>query len=198
MIIARAFACIVFLVAPAIASADSLYVAGPPPAAPGHPLHLTSDHRAQQIGDLVAVQFNFAVNSTSTNVTTNTKNYNIGLGAGTGNAALSFLRFPTSLGGGTGSSSSAQKTGTNTFTSAMMATVTDVLPSGVMKIEGDQELIINGKNQDLHVVGYVRPEDIDQTDSVLSTRIANVQATFTGDFQEKNKGLLRRILDVLF
>jgi flagellar L-ring protein precursor FlgH len=80
----------------------------------------------------------------------------------------------------------------------MMATVTGVLPSGALVIAGDQELVVNGQDQTLHVRGVVRPEDIDGTDTVLSSRIANVEARFDGDFQEKNKGLIRRVLDVLF
>ncbi|GAC1420804.1 MAG: hypothetical protein NVSMB5_13550 [Candidatus Velthaea sp.] len=180
------------------ANADTLYVAGPPPVSPGHPMHLGADHKASQVGDLVAVQFNFSVNSTSSDVTSTKKDYNIGLGAGTGNAAQSFLRFPTGLQGGTGTASVRTKNGTNTFVSAMMATVTNVLPSGALAIEGDQHLIINGQNQVLHVTGLVRTEDIDGMDSVLATRIANVQASFSGDFQEKNKGVVRRVLDFLF
>jgi len=41
------------------AAADTLYVAGPPAAAPGHPMHLGADHRASQVGDLVHIVFNF-------------------------------------------------------------------------------------------------------------------------------------------
>jgi flagellar basal body L-ring protein FlgH len=44
----------------------------------------------------------------------------------------------------------------------------------------------------------VRPEDIDSTDSVLSTRVANVEAKFDGNFQEKHKGLIQKILDFIF
>ena len=57
---------------------------------------------------------------------------------------------------------------------------------------------MNGQRQTLHITGLVRTEDIDSTDSVLSTRVANVQASFTGNFQEKHKGLLQKILDFLF
>ncbi|MDQ2681461.1 MAG: flagellar basal body L-ring protein FlgH [Candidatus Eremiobacteraeota bacterium] len=194
----RLFVLFAIMLVPSAAFADTLYVAPPPPSAPGHPLRLTADHRAAQIGDLVAVQFNFNVQSSSSDVTQNAKNYNIGLAPGTGNAALSFLRFPTSIGGQTGSQSAKTKNGSNTFATAMMATVVNVLPSGVLQIQGDQQLLVNGENQTLRVSGYVRPEDIDATDNVLSSRIANVNAFFMGDFQEKNKGLIRKILDFLF
>ncbi len=182
---------------PGAAAADTLYSAPPAGAAAGHPLRLGPDHRASQIGDLVSVQFNFSVTSQSSDVVNNTKGYNIGLGAGGGNAALGFLRFPTSLGGTTGLQSAHTKNGSNAFIAAMMAQVVGVLPSGALQIVGDQHLLVNGNDQVLHVSGLVRPEDIDTTDTVLSTRIADVQASFNGNFQD-NKGLIRRILDVLF
>ena len=49
----------ILALAPVMASADSLYQAAPPPAGPGHPLRLGPDHRAQQIGDLVYIRFDF-------------------------------------------------------------------------------------------------------------------------------------------
>lgn len=185
------------LFAPAFASADSLYVAGPPPAAPGHPLRLGPDHRAQQVGDLVGVQFDFSVSNGSSQTVQNTKGYNVALAGATGNAALSFLRFPTGLGGSTGTQSANSSTGTNTFKTAMMAQVTNVLPSGALEIAGDQNLLINGQKEVLHMTGTIRPEDIDQTDTVLSSRVANLDGRFDGNFKD-NRGLLRRILDWLF
>ena len=185
------------MLSPVAASADSLYVAGPAPAAPGHPLRLGPDHRAQQVGDLVGVQFNFSVTNSSSQNVTNTKGYNVALAGATGNAALSFLRFPTGLGGNTGTQSANSNTGSNTFATAMMAQVVNVLPSGALEIAGDQNLTINGQREVLHVTGVIRPEDIDQTDTVLSSRIANLNGSFNGNFKD-NRGLLRRVLDWLF
>ena len=185
-------------VLPASALADTLYVAPPAPAAPGHPLRLGPDHRASQIGDLIHVQFNFAVQSTSSDVVNNSKQFNVGAPGGTGNFSLGFLRIPSSIGGQTGSQSSKTENGATTFASDMEATVVGVLPSGALEIAGDQHLIVNGQNQTLHVTGIVRPEDIDSSDTVLGSRIANVQGAFSGNFQEKNVGLIRRILGWLF
>lgn len=186
------------LFAPLAARADTLYQAGPPAAGTGHPLHLGPDHKAQQVGDLVFVVFNFAVASASTNVTQNSKSYNVALSPGSGNLALGPLRFPAGIGGQTGLQTSKTKNGSNSFTSSMMATVVNVLPTGVMEISGEQHLKINGSDQILAITGYVRPEDIDTTDAIASNRIANVQASFSGDFQEGHKGIIRKILDFLF
>jgi flagellar L-ring protein precursor FlgH len=191
---------------PATASADTLYVAAPPPASPGHPLRLGPDHRASQVGDLLHVQFNFSVASNSTDVYQNTKNVNFGAGNGTSGGAVSsgihilggLISIPTGISGGTGTQSSKTETGATSFVSDMEATVIGVLPSGALEIAGDQRMNVNGQNQILHVTGYVRPEDIDTTDTVLASRIADVQGSFSGNFQEKNVGLLRKILNFLF
>ena len=187
---------VVAFVAPA--AADTLYQAAPPAAAPGHPLRLGADHKAGQVGDLVQVIFNFNVNSTSSDVTSVNNSYNLGLGQGTGLANVSLLRFGLGLNGGRNTQSSKTQAGQNTFVSTMEAQVTDVLPSGALRIAGDQALIVNGQRQTLHVTGVVRQEDIDSGDSVLSTRVANVEAKFDGNFQEKHKGLIQKILDFLF
>jgi flagellar L-ring protein precursor FlgH len=86
-----------------------------------------------------------------------------------------------------------------TFTSSMTAIVTSVLPSGAMLVAGDQKLTINGVPQALHVTGIIRGEDIDSTDSVLSSLVADIDAKFSGiDTQERNKGILQKIIGFLF
>jgi flagellar L-ring protein precursor FlgH len=180
------------------AAADTLYVAAPPAVGPGHPLRLGPDHRASQMGDLVHVQYNFAVQSNSTNVSNNSKQFNVGAPGGTGNFSLGFLRIPSSIGGQTGTQSSKTETGATSFTSDLEATVIGVLPSGALEIAGDQRMNVNGQNQTLHIIGFIRPEDIDTTDTVLASRVANVQASFSGNFQEQNVGIIRKIVNWLF
>jgi flagellar L-ring protein precursor FlgH len=81
----------------------------------------------------------------------------------------------------------------------MTAVVTAVLPSGAMVVAGDQKLTVNGIPQSLHVTGTLRQEDIDNTDSILSSSVANIDAKFSGiDTQERNKGILQKIIGFLF
>jgi flagellar L-ring protein precursor FlgH len=181
------------------AAADSLYVAAPPPSAPGHPMRLGADHRASQIGDLVHVTFNFNGTANNTDTSTMTNSYT-GTGTpSTGLFNLPLLRLGFGLGANTAYSGSKTQAIVQTFTSSMTATVTNVLPSGTLVIAGDQKLAINGVPQSLHVTGTVRPEDIDNTDSVLSSLVANIDAKFTGiNSQEKNRGILQKIIGFLF
>jgi flagellar L-ring protein precursor FlgH len=174
--------------APLVAQADTLYQSAPPPAGPGHPIRLMSDHRASQVGDLCYIVFDFNDSNSHSN------NYNSSKQAG---FALTGVFNIPAIAGTSGASSSKTTNGADSFISTMMATVTDVLPSGVLAIAGDQGVVVNGRRQLLHITGFIRPEDLDFTDAVLSSRVANVQATFNGDDQ-KHKGLIQQILNFLF
>jgi len=193
-----ALALVIFAACALPASADTLYVAGPPPAAPGHPMRLGADRKATQVGDLVAVQFNFSSAASRAYTSTTAKGYNATQGAGTGLFGLPLFRVGGAATGQTASNAADNKSDTSAFVSAMMATVTNVLPSGALQVEGDQELFISGEKQTLHVVGFARPEDIDNTDTIPSTRLANVHANFVGNDTKDHKGIIRKILDVLF
>jgi flagellar L-ring protein precursor FlgH len=173
-------------------------VSAPPPVGPGHPLRLLSDRKASQIGDLVAVQFNFTTTSARAYASTTAKGYTVGQGAGSGLFNLPLVRLGANIAGTTSSNATDTKSDASSFSTAMMATVTNVLPSGALQVEGDQDIVVNGEKQKLHVVGYARPDDIDNTDTIPSTRLANVHADYAGDQTKEHKGILHKILDALF
>lgn len=180
------------------ASADTLYQSGPVPYAAGHPFRLGPDIKAYQPGDLVTIIFNFTVAQNSSSTMARSKAATAGLAAGTGIAGIGFLRFPSSIGGQSSLNTSDVRANSQTFTSTMMATVQQVLPSGALVVSGVQRIIINGKAQNMKVTGSIRPQDIDSSDSVLSSQMANVQLDFDGNFDEEKKGILRRIIDWIF
>jgi len=200
MIVARVLGVAAAALALAVpAAADTLYVAGPPPSAPGHPMHLGSDRRASQVGDLVHIVFNFNGSANNSDTATTANSYaNTGT-AGSGVFNLPILRLGGALGDTSNTSLAKTQTIVQTFTSSMTATVTNVLPSGALQVAGDQKLTINGVPQSLHVTGTIRADDIDSTDSVLSSLVANIDAKFSGiDTQEHNKGILQKIVGFLF
>ena len=181
------------------AAADSLYQPGPPPSAPGHPLRLGADHRAQQVGDLVQVSFNFSVSTASQNATNVNNSYAANGGAGTGIFNLPLVRLTSGLNAARQSSTNYSDVGSNSFVTSMEAQVTEILPSGALRIAGDQALIVDGQKQTLHVTGVIRPEDIDNTDTVLSTQVADVHANFDGKYSDaRHPGILSKIVHWLF
>jgi len=60
------------------------------------------------------------------------------------------------------------------------AMVRQILPNGNLFIEGHRVLLVNSEENHFYISGVVRRIDIDQDNTVLSSRIADAQIEFTG------------------
>jgi len=67
--------------------------------------------------------------------------------------------------------------------------VLEVTGNGDLVIQGQQRMAINGEEQSIALSGIVRPRDIGDNNTVLSTRIADARITFDGEgfIAEKSK-----------
>lgn len=66
------------------------------------------------------------------------------------------------------------------LTARMTATVKTVSPTGNLLIQGEKIVAVNKEDQHIIVQGWVRPEDIDAQNQVLSTRLADARIDYYG------------------
>ncbi|MCA9594293.1 MAG: flagellar basal body L-ring protein FlgH [Myxococcales bacterium] len=72
------------------------------------------------------------------------------------------------------------------------------LPNGDLFVEGTKVVMINHEEYHLYISGVIRPSDIEQDNSVPSTRIADARVEFTGrgDVADQvERGWLTKLLD---
>ncbi len=66
------------------------------------------------------------------------------------------------------------------LTLRVAAAITDVLPNGVLSIQGSQEVRVNFELRELLVTGYVRPEDISRQNEITYDKIAAARISYGG------------------
>lgn len=85
---------------------------------------------------------------------------------------------------GLGSSSTFSGTGSvqrnEQLTLRVAATVIDVLPNGILSIQGSQQVRVNFEMRELLVSGFVRPADITRQNEVTYDKIASARIAYGG------------------
>jgi len=74
-----------------------------------------------------------------------------------------------------------------TINATVASTIKQVLPSGNYFIEGNKVLLVNDEEHHFYISGIVRPNDIKNDNSILSSKIAEMQIEFTGRGMISNK-----------
>jgi flagellar L-ring protein precursor FlgH len=141
------------------------------------------DVRASQVDDMLTVVVAESASAVSTGATKtsrvsstkNSINALAGLKSATGSLAnLANTSGDTEL-NGQGTTSR-----TTSLSTTLTARVTHVLPNGGLVVEASKEIQVNSEHQTITVRGVVRPADIDPTNSVQSTRLAQLEVHVDG------------------
>ncbi|MFZ6765900.1 flagellar basal body L-ring protein FlgH [Undibacterium sp. Di26W] len=142
---------------------------------------LASDKRAQLPGDVLTVLI-YESSSASSNADTNLKRKSeigaqVGLNQKNNQARISVNNDFD--GGGT-----VQRSGK--LLAQMSVTVMGIEDNGDLLVKGQQLLEINSDQQKITVEGRVRPLDIADNNTVLSTRLADAKISYAGDGELAN------------
>ncbi len=137
---------------------------------------LTSDLRARQVGDLITVMVYESASATSTANTSVGRDANVGLevqGTVKGYSAGINANNQTDGRGRT------QREGK--VLAQITVTIKHIAENGDLSIAGEQVLDINNERQQIAIEGRIRPQDVSDTNVVLSTRIANAKISYSGE-----------------
>ncbi len=171
---------------------------------------LLGDRRAMQRGDImtVVIEIDDSAEISNSSERSRSGNENLGIpdlfgipqridgslpeGASMANAVSV---NSSSSSGGDGSVRRNEK-----LTLRVAATVTDVLPNGVLAISGMQEVRVNFELRELLVSGYVRPQDISRQNEITYDKIASARVSYGGrgqitDVQQPRLG--QQVLDIV-
>ena len=75
----------------------------------------------------------------------------------------------------------AESSQSNKLTGDITVTVVEVLSNGYLMVRGEKRIGINQGNEYIKLSGIVRPSDIDSTNTVASTRLADPTIIYVGD-----------------
>lgn len=136
---------------------------------------LVADRRAHRVGDTLTV---IVVETASATASANTGDtHAVQLGA---TAQTPHRTYPYTL----GLNGSDQGQGTTSRAGALSAQLTvrviGVEPDGLLRIRGEQSVVVNGEQQRIALNGLVREEDILASNVIPSNRISDAQIEFTG------------------
>jgi flagellar L-ring protein FlgH len=156
---------------------------------------LTSDNKAFRVGDVITVQvYESSSASASADTTTQRKN----------NLSAAVTLNTTQKQVAAGVSGDFQGGGTTQRTDKVLAiltvTVREVLPSGDLRLAGEQLLTVNNEQHKVALEGRVRPQDVSADNVVLSTRLADARITYVGDgdvSSRQSRAWWRKALDWL-
>lgn len=171
---------------------------------------LLGDRRALQQGDILTVVIEIDERAEISNATDRSRNgqENLNISGLGGLPQRLDARLPEGASSselvGINSSSSSSGDGSvkrnEKLTLRVAATVLDVLPNGILSIEGTQEIRVNFELRALLVTGFVRPADISRQNEITYDKIASARVSYGGrgqitDVQQPRYG--QQILDVV-
>lgn len=174
---------------------------------------LFGDDKAAAVGDVITVTINENATSTQSATTETAKNTSINmqtpniLGLPSNMGIQNFLNMGTQFDPRVNATIANSMDGTGTVTrngtlrATISAVITEILPSGNMKIEGRRSVTVNNEEQIMVLRGIVRPQDINFNNTIPSTLIADASISYTGEgvvADEQRKGWMAKIFSKIW
>ena len=154
---------------------------------------LTSDKRAYRVGDMLTVLVMENSSASANANTTAEKRGGLLFGwKDTNRSENSALQLGDTFGG----KGQIQRSGK--LLAQLTVTVREIDPvTGLLHVSGEQQIFVNDEKQEITLQGKVRPIDVLDNNTVLSTRLADARISYIGDgilSEKQHAGLITRFL----
>ena len=157
---------------------------------------LANDHRAHNVGDILTILIYEEASAKASAKSGISRQEDAGLSTNDGTTSLDrTIGVNNSFDGGGSLNRAGQ------LVARVSVVVNDVYDNGDLSISGEQKIEFNSETQNIIVKGRVRPQDIDNKNTVLSTRLANAEIKYMGEGLLSNRekpGIITRFFNWLF
>lgn len=147
-------------------------------------LNLYSDQKARHIGDIITISLEEQTQSSKTSNTSVDKANDTNVGANATafgrNLTVDGRPLSASLSSNSSFSGSGSSDMGNSLTGNITVTVHKIYPNGNLLVRGEKWLTLNQGDEYIRVSGIIRPQDIDDDNSVPSTRLADARISYSG------------------
>jgi flagellar L-ring protein FlgH len=149
------------------------------------------DQRAYRVGDILTVYVQEVTRARSQATTDSSRRSGIGLELQTSSiseAGQAGVRSQSTGGAETGRIGELR--------AQIVVQVLEIDANGLMRVQGNQSLVVNNEAQRFTLSGLIRPQDVSSNNTVWSNRIANAQVELNGKgivSDAQRKSILNRI-----
>lgn len=150
---------------------------------PSYAISLFEDSRARKVGDILTIILTEKTDAKKEASTNAKKETDISVGSATifsKTVSLFGHALNSVLGSSHKFSGKGDNSQSNSLTGSVTVIVVDILPNRNLVVEGEKNITINKGGEFVRISGIVRPEDVQPDNSVLSTKVANADISYSG------------------
>ncbi len=146
-------------------------------------MSLFDDRKALNVGDIITITLTERTVSRKSSGVNVKKESDTSFNAGPlfgNNPAFKGSTLETGLQQNREFSGDAGADQSNSLQGNITVTVAEVLPNGNLVVRGEKWMTLNRGDEFIRISGIVRPDDISPNNTVVSTRLANAQISYSG------------------
>lgn len=151
----------------------------------GYDIRLFEDHTAKRVGDILTVTLEESTRAKKDADLDTAKDNSISVTAPNIAGIDPSILFGRDLSAKLASSHEFDGKGaanqSNSLTGNITVTVVEVFPNGNMRIRGEKRVTLNDGSEYIRLSGIVRAIDIDVSNTIPSTKVADATIMYTGD-----------------